>query len=557
MSVLSVIIQTLGGLGLFLLGMRTMSDGLEQVAGDRVRKILETVSANRLIGCLTGTGITALIQSSSATTVMLIGFVNAGLMSFQQAVGVILGANIGTTVTAQLIAFKITDAALPAIALGVGLRFFARRRRYRYLGEVVLGFGLLFFGLLIMKTGLAPLKQDPNFVSFFTRFAAQDLAGILLCVLTGTVLTMIVQSSSATVGLTMALAAQGLISFPGAVALVLGENIGTTITAQLATFGSGTNAHRAANAHTLFNVIGVAAMVTVFPYFVELVEFLTGLLGQGPVDLVVGGERPNVGRYIANAHTLFNVLAAILFLIFLPWLVRIVTWLTPQKAEPLEDLFQAPRLDQRLLDSPSLALPQVRREVIRMAGAAEATLKDVVGCLQHRSLRQLSKWRRREDSLDEFQRTITTFLTGLFQDEVSEAQARQISRLMRMSNNLERIGDSVENVAEAIEELIENNIYFSEEAVSHVEAMSREVIEFMDLLTSAIAGGVPDIMERAQKMENKIDLMREEFRQGYIYRLRTGVCALDPSLIFIDMLSAFEKMGDYCYNIAQAIAGVK
>jgi len=445
--VIQVIIQTLGGLGLFIFGMRIMSDGLQQVAGERVKKILAAVSSKRLVAISIGTGVTALIQSSSATTVMLIGFVNAGLMTLQQAVGVILGANIGTTVTAQMIAFKITDAALPAIALGVGLRFFARRRRTRRLGDVILGFGLLFFGLMTMKGGLAPIRSDPAFVEFFTRFAAEDLKGILLCVLTGAALTIMVQSSSATVGLTMALAVEGLISFPGAAALVLGENIGTTITAELATIGAGVNAHRAARANTLFNVIGVAIMVLVFPYYISLVEWTTKLMGIGPVDMVVGGERPNMARYIANTHTMFNLLNASFFLTCLPWLVRVATWLTPHREEPLEDLFRLPRLDERHLTTPSLALSQVRSEIIRMAQAAGTTLSDVLDCLESRNLKELSKWRRREDSLDSMQREINTYLTSVYQGQVNQAEAHEISSLFRMSNNLERIGDAVENIA--------------------------------------------------------------------------------------------------------------
>ena len=437
---LSVLIQTIGGLGLFIFGMKIMSDGLQQVAGDRIKKILAAVSSNRILAVITGTGVTALIQSSSATTVMLIGFVNAGMMSLQQAVGVILGANIGTTITAQLIAFKITDLALPAIALGVALKFFSRRRKHRYVGEVILGFGLLFFGLLTMKNGLAPIKHDPAFVEFFTRFSADSLGGILLCVGTGAALTMIIQSSSATVGLTMTLAMQGLISFPGAVALVLGENIGTTITAQLATIGSGKNAHEAANAHTLFNVIGVLMMIAVFPYFIDLVEFLTGLIGSGPVDLQVGEEKPNVGRYIANAHTIFNVISAVIFTMALSWLVKVTTWLTPHKEEPQEDLFRAPKLDERHTDNPALALPQVRAEVLRMAQAAMTTLTDVTDCLQDRNLKKLAWWRKREDSLDLMQRDISIYLTTLYQDHVTESEAKEIRSLLRMSNNFERGG---------------------------------------------------------------------------------------------------------------------
>ncbi len=554
---LQVLIQTVGGLGLFIFGMKIMSDGLQEVAGDRIKKILAAVSSNRILAVITGTGVTALIQSSSATTVMLIGFVNAGMMSLQQAVGVILGANIGTTITAQLIAFKITDLALPAIALGVGLKFFSRRRKNRYVGDVVLGFGLLFFGLLTMKSGLAPIRHDPDFVTFFTRFSAENLGGILLCVATGAILTMIIQSSSATVGLTMTLAMQGLISFPGAVALVLGENIGTTITAQLATIGSGKHAHQAANAHTLFNVIGVMLIVAVFPYFIEFVEYLTGLIGSGPVDLIAGEERPNVGRYIANAHTIFNVISAIVFTMGLTWLVRVATWLTPHKEEPLEDLFRAPKLDPRHTDNPALALPQVRAEVLRMAQAAMTTLTDVTDCLSNRNLKNLSRWRKREDSLDLMQRDISIYLTTLYQDHVTQSEAQDIRSLLRMSNNFERVGDAVENVALMIEELIENNLSMSPEAVADILSMTKRVKDFLELVTESIVMPIPGLMKTAIAIENELDLMREEKRQGYIQRLRDGICIYDTSLIFLDMMSSLEKMGDYCFNIAQAVAGEK
>lgn len=298
---LTILITTIGGLGMFILGMKLMTEGLQMSAGSRIKAILGAVSSNRVIGCLTGAGVTALVQSSSASTVMLIGFVTAGLMTFQQAVGVILGANVGTTVTAQLIAFKLTKAALPAIALGVGLKYFSQNKKYRYVGDVILGFGMLFYGMVVMKSGLAPIKSAPLFLSFFTKFDPRSVGGLLLCVAVGAGLTILVQSSPATIGLTMTLASQGLLTFPGAMALVLGENIGTTITAELATIGStNVNAHRAARAHTMFNVIGVTIMLLIFPLFIKAVELMTLSMGAGPVADTVSGESINIARYIAT-----------------------------------------------------------------------------------------------------------------------------------------------------------------------------------------------------------------------------------------------------------------
>ncbi len=558
MNIVNVVITTLGGLGLFILGMKMMTEGLQMTAGDRIKKILSAISTNRVIGCLTGAGVTAIIQSSSATTVMLISFVGAGMMTLQQAVGVILGANIGTTVTAQMIAFKLTSMALPAIAIGVPLKFFSKRKKQRYIGDVILGFGLLFFGMTVMKQGLTPIKGDPAFVAFFTKFDPSTIGGILLCVFTGTFLTILVQSSSATVGLTMTLATQGLLPFPAAMALVLGENIGTTITAELATIGSSNiNAHRAARAHTMFNVIGVGIMVIIFPYFLKIITLASHLMGSGPVDQVANGDYVNVSRYIANGHACFNIINASIFLVFLPWLIKVAILLSPKQEED-DDILKLPDFDHRFLDTPIAALTQARGEVLRMAEAAKVMLENTVKCLETRDSKDLSKWRRYEEHLDDMQKEITRYLTKIYQSEVNQSEAREISSLMRMTNNIERIGDSVENIALMIEDIIEDKIELTASAVEDVNKISIKAIEFLDYVTKSIQHEpAANFMKNAQIMEDDIDYMREEMRQEHIHRLRKGECSSEPGLMFSDMLSNFEKMGDYCYNIAQAVAGIK
>lgn len=554
---MNVIIETIGGLGLFILGMKMMTDGLQMSAGDRIRRILGAVSSNRLIGCLTGTGVTAIIQSSSATTVMLIGFVSAGLMSLEQAVGVILGANIGTTVTAQLIAFKLSDAALPAIAIGVFLKYFTQKKKYRYVGKFILGFGLLFFGMTVMSDGLGPIKKDPEFIAFFTRFNADTLGDILLCVLVGTVLTVLVQSSSATIGLTMTLATQGLLTFPAAMALVLGENIGTTITAQLARLGStNINAHRAANAHTIFNVIGVIIMIFIFPHFLELIGLITRHMGIGSAQTVVNGETVHVARYIANGHTLFNVVNALIFLIFMPVLVKLSILLSPKPREE-EDAYRLPDFSDRFVDSPIAALAAVRSEIVRMSQAAEVMFKNIISCIDERDTRKLNRWRGLEGFLDSMRREITTYLTKLFQGGVNESEAKEISSLMRMANNIERIGDSANAVALLIEQFIENNMQFTPMAHEDLKKITGQLLKFLDLITFGIREGNEDVMEQALVIENSINDMRELLRQDHINRLRCGNCSIDPGLLYIDMLANFEKMGGYCFNVAQAVAGVK
>ncbi len=557
MNIVNVIIHTLGGLGMFILGMQMMTDGLQMSAGERIKNILSAVSSNRVVGFATGAGVTAVIQSSSATTVMLISFVGAGMMTLQQAVGVILGANVGTTITAQMIAFKLTNAALPAIALGVSLKVFSKRKKHRYIGEVILGFGLLFFGMTVMKNGLNPIKGDPAFISFFTSFNAETIGGILLCIATGAILTVLVQSSSATIGLTMTLAMQGLLPFSAAMALVLGENIGTTITAQLATLGANNvNSYRAARAHAMFNVIGVLIMIIIFPFFIEIVESISMLMGAGPVDQAVGGDYVNVSRYIANGHSIFNIINAIIFLIFLPWLIKIAIMLSPEE-EVEEDIFRLPNFEHRFLDTTIAALAMVRGEVIRMAEAAKKTLSNTVGCLETKNTKNLNKWLRYENHLDDMQKCITSYLTKVYQGDVNESEAKEISSLMRMTNNIERIGDSVENIALMIEDVIEEKIEFPEYAIVDINNISTQVSCFLDLIITSMQSVPNRFMEEAQNMEDNIDFMREEMRQAHIEKLRKGMCGNAAGLKFSDMLSNFEKMGDYCYNIAQAIAGKK
>jgi phosphate:Na+ symporter len=555
-----IIIQALGGLGLFLFGMKLMSEGLQKVAGDRLRSFLEMVSNKRVVGCLVGTLVTAVVQSSSVTTVTMVGFVNAGLMNLTQAVGVILGANVGTTITAQLIAFKISDIALPAIFIGVVIIFFAKRRKWRYVGEIILGFGLLFYGMELMKNGFKPLRTHPDFISFFTKFDANSLGGILLCVLTGTILTVLVQSSSATVGITMALASQGLLNLPGSVALILGDNIGTTVTAQLAAIGSNIHARRVANAHTIFNIFGVLYIIALFDPFVWLVNWLTGsLMGSGAADAVINGEKPNISRYIANAHTLFNVVNCVVFLFIMPLLVKASIKLTLGKETEAQmvDLGRPMHLDYKFVDNPSVALTQAREETVRMGRLAQVMYRDVTEVMFNRRLEHLARWKQSEEALDNLQKAITDFLVQVSQGTITDTESREINSLLRMVNNIERVGDATENLAELTEEMVENKLELAERGVEDYRTMRNKVGRFLEMVVTATAERNRDIMEVAQTMEDEIDFMREQMRDDYLTRLRSGVCTVDPGLVFVDMLTNFEKVGDYCYNVAQAVAGLR
>ena len=553
MDIVGILIETLGGLGLFILGMKTMTDGLQATAGQKIRRVLEAISSNRIMGCLTGAGVTAMVQSSSATSVMLIGFVSASIMSIEQAVGVVIGANIGTTITGQMIAFKLTKAALPAVALGVGLKYFSKKRTYRYIGDIILGFGILFYGMEVMKQGLAPIKSDPQFISFFTTFSTETIGGILLCVSMGTLLTIMVQSSSATVGLTMTLASSGLLTFPTAMALVLGENIGTTVTAQLATIGSkNADAHRTANAHTIFNVVGVGIILLFFPFFITAVKTVTLKLGAGPVDMVVNNEYINTSRYIANGHTIFNVINAVVFLIFLPRLVQLTMLISP-KPKKSRERYQLPTFDANFIDSPIAALAQVKGEIINNAQFVLMSLKNISSCIKKRDDDILGERDMVEEYLDKTQKVIIKYLTTIYQGDVNEPEAKEISEMMRITNNIERIGDSMENVSKTIERIYNSEIGFSDQAKSDLGKIADKAVAFLQLVVAQMQEKNDGFYEEALNMEDTIDQMREAMRSQHIERLRAGECSVDAGVLFIALLSNFEKMGDYCYNIATGV----
>lgn len=557
---MNILFQALGGLGLFIYGMKIMSEGLQKVAGKRLRYFLKKISDNRFIGCTVGAIVTSIIQSSSATTVMVVSFVNAGLMTLTQAVGVVLGANVGTTMTAQLIAFKLEHYALPAIAIGVALKFFAKKRNWQYLGEVLLGFGILFYGLKTMGGALKPISNEEAFINFFTTFSADSFGGILLCVSTGTLLTMLVQSSSATVGITMVLATQGLIPLDTSIALILGDNIGTTITAELSAIGTNTAAKETARAHTLFNTIGVLLVLLFFPLFIKMITWITASLGGvGDPELVVDGSKKNIARYIANAHTMFNVVNCLFFLSVLPLLVKVTKLITVKKQKDggyLEDC-QLRYIDAKYIDTPEVAIEQARQEILRMGKLAKAMYDDVILAFKTKDFKLLAQWHQREAALDELQKEITDFLVKTGQGNMPGTLSKEMNSLLRMINNFERIGDSIENIAELIEKADEEHLIFSKGGIDDYGIISKKAGQFIELLLDAIENNKTDIMKSANILEEDINIMRSEMRDDHVERLRVGTCMVDAGLILIDILSNFEKIGDYCYNIAEAIAGEK
>ncbi len=556
----SMIFSFMGGLGLFLYGMKIMSEGLQKAAGNRLRKVLEKLTSNRFIAFLVGVGVTAVVQSSSATTVMVVGFVNAGLMNLLQAIGVILGANIGTTITAQMIAFKVQHYALPAIGLGVGLRLFATSRRWQYYGEILIGFGMLFYGLTVMKSGLTVLKEHAYFQQVFVTFGNNPV----LAVLAGALLTIVLQSSSATVGITMTLAVSGALSFKSGVGLILGENIGTTITALLASIGTNVTAKRAARAHMIFNVIGVCYILLLFPVFIKIVNYITPenpdlVIKSAKEALVFGmsvGDKPFIARHLANAHTIFNVVNCLLFLPLLGLLAKVSTWMVPARGEDEQETHLR-YLDNRVLETPSLAVSQVRQETIRMMEIALKMFTQTMECSKYYSMKLVDKIYRKENTIDMLQKEITDFIVALSPQSLTPEFSREVTSLMYMVNNIERIGDHSENLIKLIERRLDGKVVFSEQAMAEMEDISGKTMEFLQLVLAGLKQGDGQIMTEAKRLENSINMLEDHYRKGHVQRLNERCCSVDAGLIFIDMLTNFEKIGDHCYNLAESLAGLK
>ncbi len=554
-----LIFGLLGGLGLFLFGMKIMSEGLQKIAGDKMRKILAALTSNRLVGALVGIAVTAIIQSSSATTVMVVGFVNAGLLSLVQSIGVVLGANIGTTITAQLIAFKITKFALPAIGIGTGLKLFSRNKKYSYIGEIILGFGLLFFGLTTMKHAFNPLKSSEEFRHLFMLVGDYRLLGVLI----GALLTVIVQSSSATIGITLALASSGLISFEASVALILGENIGTTVTANLAAIGTNLAAKRTAFSHFLFNVLGVTYMLILMPWFMKLVSVIT----PGDADFVIQtqaqaasfgaqiGDKPYIARHIANTHTLFNIINTLIFLPFIGVLAKISTLVIRGQDDMTE--LAVKYIDDRVLNTPPVAIGQARRETLRMAKTALEMLEETNRFLEDGDFKRIRALEQKEELVDLLQREILDFLVKLSQKSISTTTSETLGSLMNMANDLERIGDHCENIWELGVRKYEGKISFSSRGDNEVAILGETTRDFLDFVIVAMENEDQTIGARAIEYEDTIDSLEDRSRKSHIDRLHTGECAVDPGLIFIDILHSYEKIGDHTYNVSEAVLGDK
>ncbi len=560
MTGLKIAITVLGGLGLFLFGMKIMSEALQKATGEKLRNILYRVTNNRFLGLLTGLGITAIIQSSSATTVMLVSFVNAGLINLTQSVGIILGANIGTTVTGWLVAllgFKIQIAsfALPAIAIGFFMRFL-NNEKFEEWGEVILGFGLLFLGLDIMNSAVKDLRGSAAVMNLMSMVGAGTLPSAILVVLIGTAVTMVVQSSSATVAMTMALAVNGLIDFYTCCALVLGENIGTTITAYLASLGASTTARRAARVHMLFNVFGVTWVLACFHWF--FVPFIDWLVPGDPFSPVAAERSKVIADHMAAFHTVFNVTNAIIFLPFVGVLANIATRLVPEKKGAIKaEEFHLKFIASPLLSTPAININQARLETQRMVGITIEMFDMVMGVFGKPGEKlgeRVEMIQGRENTIDMLEKDISVYLVKVSQDSISQDQSYEISMLLHAVNDCERIGDHCENLLKLIRRKYDGKLEFSDRAVEEIIDISSKVRELLKLIFDSMMKANTGIMPTANVLENRINELRKELRTTHIGRLSDGACDVPSGLVFIDMLTSFEKIGDHAFNIAEGIA---
>ena len=474
-----------GGLAIFLLGMDGMTESLRMVAGDRMRAILGRLTRNRLVALITGAGVTAVIQSSSVTTVLVVGFITSGLLTLAQSLGIIVGANVGTTITAQIIAFKVTTYALVAVAAGFAITFFSKRPERRAQGAVVMGLGLVFFGMSLMSDAMAPLRTSETFID-----AMATLEFPLLGMAAGAAFTALVQSSSATTGVVIALAQQDLISIETGIALVLGANVGTSVTALLAAIGKPREALRAAVAHTTFNVVGVLLWVLAI-----------GLLAEVVTD--IGG---GTARSVANAHTIFNVANALLFIGFTPQFARLVERLVPDR--PDEGIIAAKHLDQEVLRVPPLALEQARRELLRMATRVRSMLADVAEASMSGTRWSLLEIQARDDEVDGLHQHIVRYLGQVSETRLSEASTAEMVGLMEAANDLEAIGDIIEtNLVGLGMRRIDQSLVVSSETHAVIRQFHAAVVEALDLALRALTEKDPGAAKEVGKMKQPINEM--------------------------------------------------
>lgn len=532
----TVLFEFIGGLGIFLLGIKFMGDGLQKSAGDRLRDILDKFTSNPFLGVLAGIIVTVLIQSSSGTTVLTVGLVNAGFMTLRQAIGVIMGANIGTTITAFIIGLDIGEYSLPIIAVGCFLLFFFKNQKVNAIGQTIFGFGSLFFGLGLMSSGMAPLQHLETFHELTISMSESPVLGVVI----GTVFTMVVQSSSATIGILQGLYAEGAIDLQAAIPVLLGDNIGTTVTAILAGIGASVAAKRASITHVLFNLIGASIFVVLLIPFTTYVGLLQSSLNLNPE------------MTLAFAHGSFNIANTVIQFPFIAILAWIVTKIIPGEDVIIE--YNPKYLDPIFIkQSATLALAQAKAEVIRMGEYAYKGLEETSLYLTTKQPRHAELAVQIEGALNNLDREITKYLISISSGTMSEAESAKHTSLLDSVRDLERIGDHAENIVELIEYNISNKVYLTDSALDDLNEMFDLTILTVKQTVHAL-----ETMDKEQALaviqkENKINEMEQKLRKKHIIRMNEGMCDPTSGIVFVDIISDLERVGDHAVNIAEEV----
>ncbi|MAX67433.1 MAG: Na/Pi cotransporter family protein [Bacteriovoracaceae bacterium] len=546
METFKIIYTFLGGLGIFFYGMKTMSDALQQAASDVITKVINSLTSNRVLAVVVGIIVTMIVQSSSVTTVMVVGFVNAGLMQLTQAIGVIFGSNIGTTVTGWIISIKVGKYGLLLIGLGIFPALFSKNTRLKNIGKVLFGVGMIFFGLELMSGAFKPLRTNNEFLNMISYFSENSYGSYFASIITGCLLTVIIQSSSAMLGITIALASSGIIGFSTAAALVLGENIGTTITALLASVGTSTNAKRAARAHAFFNIFGVLVLFSILPVYVEFIEWLI----PGAADLAIeDGTHPNVAAHIAASHTLFNVTATLLFLPFLGILARFVTRITPDKEEEKsKHLILVGETDDIL---PATAIVQADLEAKKMKDILERMFKISKEYLKAPDHKILAKTHDYERITDNMQKEVTVFLCKVMERPMSEYQSRQSQAIIKIVDEFESIADYLDRIVTYQSRFQEKTLTGTSES-EYLKFMD-EVWEFFQLCCQGFTNNSAQDLDAVFKKSEALRLWADDMRDKHIDRVSKREYNPLTALTYSDMVVALRKIRAHAMNVAEAI----
>lgn len=553
-----LIFEAGGGLGIFLLGMRYMSDGMQAVAGERLRILINAVTNNRILACMVGITVTCLIQSSSITTVMVVGMVNAGVMTLVQSVGVILGANIGTTITGWILALKIGKYGLPIIGFAALFFLFSKREKVKFTFMLILGLGMIFFGLELMSNGFRPLRYMDGFQAWFARFSPHDYFGVLKCCLVGAVLTAIVQSSSATLGITISLATVGAIDFPTAAALVLGENIGTTITAFLASIGSSVNGKRASYAHIFVNLFGVLWITAIFAWYIKGVVSFTG--AEPALEMLnAEGEKtfPNMAKNIAAVHTGFNVLNVVVLLPFIAYIAKLLEKLVPEKEIVVEEE-RYTHLDPRVYETPSIGIQQSMKEIISMYFQLLPMLDKLKSLMEDQQFEEskCDEVMNYERRFDVVQKEITEYVSGLMEVTTIPDVVTEGYRQLRIADEIESASDYVAGILKLNLKIRDINDSICNESLEDILLLHNEVVEMIknvgDHLRKMKIGVI--IKEATLIDGENITRLMKQARARHLDTVSNGSTTPLKSLSYTDILTSYRKIKDHLVNITEVIA---